>query len=477
MIRLTLLYSFCFFLAVYAWGDWYKSLCGLILLMAVVEHPDFPKSMLGIQGLNLLNVLLLFVVLSWFRNRSHEGLSWDMPRHVSILLLIYLAVVLVSFFRMMTDAEFRAHSATGALVSEYLVNSVKWVVPGLLLFDGCRSRSRFTLALLSLLGLYLLLGAQVIRWIPPGAAVSGQELSARSLKILVNEVGFHRVNLSMMLSGASWACVAAAPLFESGKHRFLVFAGFLVLVYAQALTAGRMGYATWAAVGLFLAFLRWRKVLLLVPLVILAVFAVVPGVSERLTQGFSPGSGASGPVIAESHAFDTDGPDLYTVTAGRNIAWHFIVDKIGESPVLGFGRLAMQRTGLARMLWEEYGESFPHPHNAYLEMLLDNGGLGFLLVLPFYAAILWHGISLFRDSRSPVFVTSGGVAIALVLALLVASMGSQTFYPREGSVGMWCSIGLMLRVYVERSRGFSWTEKEPEEQEEEMFWTRESATS
>jgi O-antigen ligase len=477
MIRLTLLYSFCFVLAVYVWSDWYKSLCGLILLMAVLEHPDMPKSMFGIQGLNLWNILLLFVVLSWARNRSHEGLSWDMPRHVSILLLFYLSVVLVSFFRMMADAEVRADVTMGALVSEHLVNSVKWVVPGLLLFDGCRSRSRFTLALFSLLGVYLLLGAQVIRWIPPDSALSGQELSARSLKILVNEVGYHRVNLSMMLSGASWACIAAASLFESGKHRCLVFAGFLVLVYAQALTAGRMGYATWAAVGLFLAFLRWRKVLLLVPLVIVAVLVVVPGVSERLAQGFSPGSHASGPVIAESHVFDTDGPDLYTVTAGRNIAWHFIVDKIEESPVLGFGRLAMQRTGLSRMLWEKYGESFPHPHNAYLEMLLDNGGVGFLLVLPFYVVILWHGISLFRDSRSPVFVSAGGVAIALVLAFLVASIGSQTFYPREGSVGMWCSIGILLRVYVERSRGFSWPEKEREEQDEGMFWTRESATS
>lgn len=471
-----MLYSFCFVLALYAWRDWYKSLCGVILLMAVIEHPDMPKSMFGIQGLNPWNILLLFVVLSWARNRSNEGLSWDMPRHVSILLLFYLSVVLASFFRMMADGDFRTASGTAALVSEYLINSVKWVVPGLLLFDGCRNRSRFTLALFSLLGVYLLLGAQVIRWIPPSTAVSGQELSARSLKILVNEVGYHRVNLSMMLSGASWACIAAASSFGSGKHRFLVFAGFPVLVYAQALTAGRMGYATWAAVGLFLAFLRWRKVLLLVPLVILAVLAAVPGASERLAQGFSQGSLPSGPAIAESQAFGTDGPDLYTVTAGRNIAWHFIIDKIGESPVLGFGRLAMQRTGLARMLWEEYGESFPHPHNAYLEMLLDNGGVGFLLVLPFYVAILWHGISLFRDSRSPLFVSAGGVAIALVLAFLVASIGSQTFYPREGSVGMWGSIGLMLRVYVERSRGVSWPETEREEQDEGMFWTREPAT-
>jgi hypothetical protein len=31
-------------------------------------------------------------------------------------------------------------------------------------------------------------------------------------------------------------------------------------------------------------------------------------------------------------------------------------------------------------------------------------------------------------------------------------MGSQSFYPREGWVSMWCLIFLMLRVWVQRQR-------------------------
>jgi hypothetical protein len=41
---------------------------------------------------------------------------------------------------------------------------------------------------------------------------------------------------------------------------------------------------------------------------------------------------------------------------------------------------------------------------------------------------------------------------ALVLALLIAGMGSQTFYPREGALGIWAAIGITLRVWVERAR-------------------------
>src|SRR5207247_766312 len=57
-----------------------------------------------------------------------------------------------------------------------------------------------------------------------------------------------------------------------------------------------------------------------------------------------------------------------------------------------------------------------------------------------------------RDRRLPHVAVAGGVAAALVLALLVASIGSQTFYPREGAVPMWCAIGLALRAAVARAR-------------------------
>jgi len=473
MVRLALLYAVCFGIAVYAWKDWFKSLCGLILLAAVIQHPDIPKTMFGLQGLNPWNILLFIVVLSWARNRGVEELSWDLPRDITILLLLYLSVVVVGFYRMMTDQAFLLANPAVGLASEYLINTVKWVVPGLLLFDGSRSRSRFTLAIFCVLAVYLLLGVQVIRWMPPSVALSGQELSARSLKILVNEVGYHRVNLSMMLAGASWAWIAILVLGKLDIHRVLIFTAFLALAYAQALTGGRMGYATWGLVGLVLALIRWKKVLLLVPITILVVISVVPGVGERMAQGFSTDTRDSGPAVADFQGGDLQGADLYTVTAGRNIAWHFVVKKIKEAPVFGYGRMAMQRTGLTDMLYDQYGEEFPHPHNAYLEMLLDNGLVGFLLVVPFYIVILHHGISLFRDSQDPVFVSIGGVSCALVLALLVASMGSQTFYPREGSIGMWCSIGLLLRVYVERSRGFSWEKKESPGPDDGMFWTRE----
>jgi O-antigen ligase len=435
MTRLTLLWLFVGGVSVYAWRDWYKALCGLTLLTAVIEHPDMPKSLFDVQGLNPWNVAFLSVLLAWAASRRREGLRWDMPRHITVLLLLYLGVVVIGFARMMADPTNLEYLSTGYLVGEHLINTIKWVVPGMLLFDGCRTRSRFILGLMAILGLYVLLAMQVIRWIPAEAAVSGSTLSSRANRILLNEMGYHRVNLSMMLAGASWAILAAQPLARHGARRFFITAAALGVMYAQALTAGRMGYVTFGVVGLVLCLFRWRRYLLAIPLFVVLVVSILPGVSERMLQGFGG-----------------DEVDEYEVTSGRNIAWPYVMAKIGEAPILGFGTLAMARTGLAAHLLAEKGEEFPHPHNAYLEMLIDNGWVGLLLVLPFYLVVLARSLLLFARSSIPLCLTAGGVASALVLALLVASFGSQTFYPREGALGMWCAIGLILRVSVERSR-------------------------
>ena len=66
MIRLTLLWMFIAFVGLYAWKDWYKALCGLILLMGVIEHPDMPRTMFGIQGLNPWNILCIMVLMGFF---------------------------------------------------------------------------------------------------------------------------------------------------------------------------------------------------------------------------------------------------------------------------------------------------------------------------------------------------------------------------------------------------------------------------
>ncbi len=461
MIRLTLLMLFVTFLTIYAWRDWYKALCGAILLMAVVEHPDMPRTLLGIQGLNPWNLVLASVLGAWLVRRREEGLTWDMPRHMNLWLVLYAAVIVIGFFRMLHDRSglnewawltLQSPPSASSLVSEELVNTLKWVIPAFLLFDGCRSRERLMWALTAILGVYVLLAIQVIKWMPLDTLVSGADLEGRSSKILRSEVGYHRVNLSMMLAGASWAIFCARGLVQGRLAALGILGASAMVLFGQMLTGGRTGYATWGVVGLVVLFFRWRAYVLLAPLVVALVISLVPAAKERMLQGFTEETRDTNVRLhGEEDTFEESGPDLYTVTAGRNVAWPYVIDRILEAPWIGYGREGMKRTGISSYLWTEFGESFPHPHNAYLQFVLDNGVIGMLPVVAFYFTVLLYGLRLFRDQANPEYVAVGGAALSLVLALLVAALGSQSFYPEEGVVGLWCAVGLMLRVYQDRA--------------------------
>lgn len=441
MIRTTLLLLLVAYFSAYAWKDWFVSLCVAILLMAVVQHPDFPANIGGIQGLNPWNFLILNVGLAWCSQRAVEGYVWDMPVIAGRLGSCFFAVVIIGVGRLLADGYPEPSFTTGYIFSEYLINTVKWVIPGLILFDACRTRRRATIALGVILLLYFLLAVQVVRWMPLSEAGGSSEMQGRAAKIIQNEIGYNRVTLSMMLAGASWASLATLPILKKNLHRLALFVAGGTIILGQALTGGRTGYVTWIVIGIVLAALRWRKLLLLLPIGVVIIATALPGVRDRMLQGVG---GKEGNFTVQTSA--------YEMTSGRDIAWPVVIAEIWKAPLLGHGRQGMVTSGARDFLLDKYNESFPHPHQAYLEQLLDNGMIGFLLIIPFYLYALFRSLPLVLERHDPLLCAIGCAGFCSVIALMIGAFGGQTFYPREGSVGMWAAIGLVLRASVQRAR-------------------------
>jgi len=438
-IRVTALYILVTFLCIYAWKDWFKSLCGLILLMAVIEHESMPKSILGIQGFNMWNLLFLVIFMAWLASRRREGLTWDMPRHVSVLLLIYLGLIVVGVLRAVFDRSYIQDYSVGSLVSEQLINTIKWVLPGVLLFDGCRTRKQVRMAIVCLLAMFFLIAVQVVRRIPPGTILSGDAIDiARNA---CSDIGYSAVDMSVFLAGAFWAIMSALQLLRRKKYKAPVLAASGLVVFSQALTGGRAGYIAWGGIGLILCLLKWRKYLLLAPVVVILLPIVLPGAVDRMLEGFGE-TDVAGQITRDDDA----------VTSGRTVIWPYVINKIGESPFIGYGRLAMNRTGLVVSIETEHpGIGASQPHNMYLETLLDNGIIGSIPILLFWAVMVVYGAILFR-SDNHLCSAVGGLALSLILAQLFAGIGSQHIYPEESTLGLWVAMFLSLRVYVEKKR-------------------------
>lgn len=455
MIRYTLLWLFIAWICTIAWKDWYKGVCGLIVLTAILERPDIPRTIFGIPGLNPWNILLIVTVSSWFLHKQREGLHKDMPKEIKTLLILQFLLFTIGFLRIFFDGaglseihilqNYGKKFETGAsLWNDYFINTFKWAIPGLLLYYGCNSRPRLILALFSLLAMYLLLSLLVCKAIPPWKIIDVDSLSKYAIK-LDQRVGYHRVDLSAMLAGASWALFSVITLVRQGWQRTGLLMAGATTILGMALTGGRAGYMAWALTGLFFGLFRWKKLLIAMPLVAILLMTFIPQIKDRILVGFDT-------TKETTYSTSDDSVDVKTLTAGRNGIWRLSLEQFWEAPILGHGRLAILRTGIGQRAIVELNEFFGHPHNAYIEQLLDNGIIGLLIILLFYLTMVRRSFSLFRDKNNSLHIAVGGVALALILAQLITSLTAQSFYPRQGVMGMWCAMGLMLRVYVEREK-------------------------
>jgi len=439
-IRHLALYTFVAGLSIYAWKDWFKSLCGLILLVAVLERSDMPSNIMGIQGFNPWNVLFAIVFLAWLAHRSRDGLIWDMARHMNLLLVLYLGVVVFGTLRALFDRSHIQHLSLMSLISDQLINTIKWVLPGVLLFDGCRTRRHVVMTLSCIFAVYVLIAVQVVRYMPLAAALGDAAVLERARISLGNYMNYTAVNISAALAGVSWAILAALPLVRKRLYQVLLAGTAGVVTLGQALTGGRAGILAWGGTGVILCLLRWRRYLLLAPVAVILLPLVFPAATGRMLSGFEETSAAGEGVV-----------DKYEVSSGRLLVWPHVIKKIGQSPFIGHGRMAMRRTGLTSQMTQMGYSRFGHPHNMYLETLLDNGILGSLPILLFWGVVVVYSARLFR-SDNRLYSVVGGLTLALTLAQLIAGMGAQHFYPRSVTLGWWASTFLMLRVHVEEKR-------------------------
>jgi len=448
-LRVVLLWGVIAYLSIHAFKDWYRSLCGLLVLMAIIERPDIPKSLLGITGLSPWNILFAVILLAWFANKDKEP-KFLIPGNIKFYLGWLAFLITYSFVRMIFDYSginsFLTYvgsenaSLKGLFIDDF-VNCFKYFVLSILVMLGCNSRKRFSLGMGAVLLLNLVLALQVIKWMPLSELGNGAALEQRAIRTLDREIGYFRSDLAVILAGASWAIYSVRHAMKGFFIRSFALASSLACALAVALTGGRIGMAAWVVTALMLAVFRWWRFLVFVPILLVVVITNVPSVLERFTQGMGLGDESS-----------SEEADAYSMTSGRSEMWPKLIEGIEDNPLLGYGRRGMQNSGISQYLGEEYGIPFPHPHNAYLELVVDNGVILSIPIFIFFLVLAKYSLSLFRDSRDSLFIVAGGAGFSYVVAHLIGSIGSQSFYPTIGSVSMWCVIGMMLRVYFERKR-------------------------
>ena len=406
----------------------------LILLLPLSRSYVFPHEMLGIKGLNPLNLLLVGTLGSCLLQGLLDGsLRRFMPHP---LLWLYIVAILI--------AGLLGSRHVDDIASYYFMNQM-------LYFDDAAGYLReMAFKPLSMVVYALLVGAAVSKaaqpekfllptlisiWVMSSIVIVCVYLSGVTLGELASSLrgsltkwlGMHENELGRLYAVAYALLLFTWAESKHGGLKLALLASMGLTVVALTLTFSRGAFLGFMVVNVL--FVLWRRTATTLTYGVLvaavALFFLPEAVYDRLQSGFGSG--------------------LNYVSAGRiEGIWLPLLPEVLRSPVYG--------NGLGSILWSEAMRSADgvtvlavgQPHNAYLETLLDMGIAGLIIVCAYFVHV-WRGFRALSvdPALSPTLRGFYLGAAAGLASFLIAAITDSTFRPGAEQAFLWLAIGMM----------------------------------
>jgi len=410
----------------------------LLLLVPVSATSLFPRGLMGVTGLNPVNMLLAATLIAYLAKGRLEHPGPLLPRPLAWLFIAPIVAAGLLGIRHVDDI----HPGFYDLL---VINFTNW--PGYL--RDTMVKPLFTVLAAVLVGAAvakarkpepyvtaLVVGSVLLALVMFGFVVaSGVRigwLASPRARAFFDQIGTHANEL-----GRVFVTMYALVLFawwetKSEKAKVALFAALGIFTIGIVLTFSRNAFLGFFLVnGLFLLWRFQAKKLGLAVLGFAAAVALAPNaVYRRLTYGFDTGSADA-------------------VSAGRiEGIWGPLMPDVWESPLVG--------QGLDSIMWSNAITSghalfVGHPHNAYLQTLLDMGLIGLVLMVAYYFTV-WRGFRALGSNAylSPLMRGFFQGACAALIAFAVAGITGGSLRPQPENVPLWMAIGIMYGLLARR---------------------------
>jgi O-antigen ligase len=133
---------------------------------------------------------------------------------------------------------------------------------------------------------------------------------------------------------------------------------------------------------------------------------------------------------------------LGDVSSGRYDLWPIALEGLKKNFLFGRGRGSFQRT----FLESSQPVLARHPHNAYIEILLDMGVVGSIFFLGFYIFLIKKGWFIYKKNKD---TFESGFALGFILSIIATFLeaySGYTFYPRQENFYIWLFLGILMRI-------------------------------
>ena len=405
----------------------------LIMLLPISTSSVFPHAMMGVRGLNPVNLLIAATLGSYILQAlSGGGVRRFLPQPLAWLYIVPIVIggligsnhvgQIAQQFQLTDHVQF--HDAVGYLretVFKPLLLVLFALLVGAAVGKSERPEKFIVPTIVSIWAMSLL----VVLFVLWSGAGLGTLASAESREFL-SALGLHANDLGRLYAVAyalllfTWARSKARAL----KIALLATMGIVVL--ALVLTFSRSAFFGFILVNaLFVLGHMSVRAVLFGALLLIGVLLMPAAVFERAAEGFGEG--------------------LNAISAGRiDGLWLPLLPEVLKSPFWGHGHMSL--------LWSEPmraggGSSVllvAHPHNAYLGALLDMGIAGLILLCAYFVHA-WRGfraVAADPGVSPPLRGFYQGAAVGLV-SLLIMAVADGALTPRPEQVFLWLAIGMM----------------------------------
>ena len=414
-----------------------------IVLMPLSALKFFPHEMLGIRGLNPLNLILFLTMVSYV---VHAGLRrWRDPliplrlvtwyivpiglaaaagmQYVSLIPPRYAAERLIQF----TDSV--------GYIRDLFIKPLFLVLLALMVALQVRhSKKPERIIYLMLVSGWVFCG--LVGWLLLTSGLSLRELASPLARTFLGQLGMHANEMSLLLNMLYALTLFSIRDQNAGAVRNLLFVSALMFAFCVLMTFSRGGFLGFIVVNLYYFWNRISVKTIIVALLVTA--AVGPFVAEPLLERAMTG---------------VDVGDRGAVTAGRlDGIWLPLLPHVLSEPVLPHG--------LHSILWSppiRLNKMLPvaQPHSAWLGGLMDLGLVGFGFVLAFLLFVRREFNRLSNEHPSPMLQGMFAGGAVLIPIWFVQGLTDDRFTPTFAQSYFWIALGILIGcggVFRERKK-------------------------
>jgi O-antigen ligase len=412
----------------------------LILLMPISRSTVFPHALFGMTGANPLNLLMAATLGSCLLHAMFGGgVRRFFPAPLAWLYVVPIIVAGARGVRHVSEiapafdyvAPLAFHDQAGYLM-ETVFKPLTIVLFALLVGAAVAKSAKPEKFLVPTLVSIWTMSLMTIAYVLLSGIGLGELASSESREFL-GPLGMHANEL-----GRLYVVAYALLLFtwveskESGLRLVLV-ASMAVTAVALMLTFSRSAFLGFIVVHLL--FVIWRlnvRTVFFIGLLVLALALLPVAVYERVATGFGGG--------------------LNAISAGRiDGLWLPLLPEVLKNPVFGSGHLSILWSHAMRADGGSTVLLVTHPHNAYLQALLDMGIVGLVLACAYFVHVWRRTRALAADPRlSPTMRGFFAGTAAALVSLLVIGIADSALTPRSEQAFLWLAIGMMYGQYAKR---------------------------